>query len=100
MAFRRRLTALAVSLPLLLSACGGSDPAVAATACLVAPAEAVELIAQPETVVLDVRTPDEFADGHVEGRRWNPARGLPLTSERYGTRSGRRRGASVSGAHG
>lgn len=70
MSLRRTFTAVAVSLPLLLTACGGNDPSIAAaTARVVAPAEAVELIEQPETVVLDVRTPAEFADGHVEGAR-------------------------------
>lgn len=70
MTFRRTLTALAMALPLLLTACGSDDPSVAvATPRLVAPAEAVQLIAQPGTVVLDVRTPGEFADGHVDGAR-------------------------------
>ena len=70
MTLHRTLTALAVSLLLLLTACsGGDDPTVAAAPRLVAPAEAVALIEQPESVVLDVRTPAEFADGHVEGAR-------------------------------
>ena len=69
MSLRRTLTVLAVSLPLLLAGCGGDDPTVAAAPRMVAPAEAVDLIEQPETVVLDVRTPAEFAQGHVAGAR-------------------------------
>lgn len=29
--------------------------------------EFAKLIAQPEVIVLDVRTPSEFAEGHIEG---------------------------------
>lgn len=34
---------------------------------VVGPTEAVELIEEPETGVLDVRTPTEFSAGHLEG---------------------------------
>ena len=72
MTARRTLTALALSLPLLLGACGGDDPRSAASTSavrVVGPTEAVELIEEPETVVLDVRTPAEFSAGHVEDAR-------------------------------
>lgn len=72
MTSRRAATALAMSLPLLLGACGGDDPTSAASASavrVVGPTEAVELMDMPETVVLDVRTPAEFSAGHVEDAR-------------------------------
>lgn len=61
-----------------LSACSGSDPAVSATAGPVAtahPAAGSELDAAdfaaalkaPETVLLDVRTPEEYSQGHIPG---------------------------------
>jgi phage shock protein E len=70
MSLRLTLSALVVSLPLLLAGCSGDDPTIAAAMPrLVAPAEAVALIAQPGTVLLDVRTPAEFAQGHVADAR-------------------------------
>lgn len=71
MSLRLTLSALVVSLPLLLAGCSVDDPTTAAAVprLVVAPAEAVALIARPGTVVLDVRTPAEFAQGHVAGAR-------------------------------
>lgn len=70
MSLRLTLSALVVSLPLVLAGCSGDDPTTAAAMPrLVAPAEAVALIAQPGTMVVDVRTPAEFAQGHVAGAR-------------------------------
>ncbi len=80
---RTRLLATAVAAALAVGACGNDDdgaaepeaepaPAeVAAPAGLstVSPAEAAATIADPpaDLVILDVRTPDEFASGHVDG---------------------------------
>ncbi len=63
---RTRMLAVAVlGGALLLSACGG-DTAVTE---LVAAGEAHVLLAEPpaDLVVLDVRTPEEFAEGHLAG---------------------------------
>lgn len=57
------LSVIAAVAALILSACGGGGGAVTrvdATAF-------ADTIATPGTVVLDVRTPDEFASGHIEG---------------------------------
>lgn len=61
---RRKLAALAIAIGLLVSACGGSGTAAFA---LTPPVEAQELLTEPPAglVVLDVRTPQEFADGHL-----------------------------------
>lgn len=72
-----------LALPLLLTACGKDAPAKSraplpaksaapagpASVRVVQPPEAVALIARAGTVVLDVRTPAEFATGHVAGAR-------------------------------
>ncbi|NNF68696.1 MAG: rhodanese-like domain-containing protein [Acidimicrobiia bacterium] len=60
----RRLTALLMVVGLIVSACGGT---ATATFDLVSATEAHELIADPPDglVVLDVRTPDEFAGPHL-----------------------------------
>lgn len=67
-----------VGLPLLLGSCAGDSqspesPDVGATAVAmsvesVSPEEAARLIQESsEIVVLDIRTPEEFAEGHVAG---------------------------------
>ncbi len=79
----RRLAALAataLAVSLLLAACGDTDtdtdtaaaaaPATAESAAAwssVGPDEAAAAIAGGEVVVLDVRSPEEYAAGHVEG---------------------------------
>jgi rhodanese-related sulfurtransferase len=59
------LGALVLGGALLLSACGGDT----AVADLVSPGEAHVLLAEPpaDLVVLDVRTPEEFAESHLPG---------------------------------
>ncbi len=55
---------------LTLAGCGGSSTATAtATIETISPAEAADLLEGVPTglVVLDVRTPDEFAAGHLAG---------------------------------
>jgi rhodanese-related sulfurtransferase len=63
----RSVTALAVAAVLALSACGGETAAFALTP---AP-DAGELLSEAPAglVVLDIRTPDEFAGGHIAGAR-------------------------------
>jgi rhodanese-related sulfurtransferase len=79
---RRALPLVALTALLPLAACGGSDDAsdgpVLATDApteaptgieVVSPDEAADLVdeAPSELVILDVRTPEEYAEGHVEG---------------------------------
>jgi phage shock protein E len=84
----RRRAALALTMigSLALAACGGAaeGPAVEAAAGdaptasvatatarpdfgLISTAAAAQLAVDPEVVVIDVRTPEEFAEGHIEG---------------------------------
>ena len=62
---RTRLLALALAASLALAACGGDT----AVFDLTPAAEAQELLddAPAGLVVLDIRTPDEFAEGHIGG---------------------------------
>ena len=56
----------ALPLALVVAGCGGGsslDPGVT----VVSPAQASELIAAGDVRVVDVRTPGEYASGHVEG---------------------------------
>ena len=55
---------LAIALLLVLAACGGSDTA---SVELVQAAAAASTIESAEVVVLDVRTPEEFEAGHIDG---------------------------------
>lgn len=79
---RRTALVVAVVGSFALAACGGSadepaaeaaDASATATAAdrpaygLVSTADAARLAVDPEVVVIDVRTPEEFAEGHIEG---------------------------------
>ncbi len=72
MSQRRLVTLLAVA-AISLGACStgtntDTAPPEAAGVRVVAPAEAQELLdAEPSPVVIDVRTPGEYAEGHLEG---------------------------------
>ena len=73
MLMRRRLVVLGLSLVTALgvASCGGTATAPVAGStqffALVQPVEAAEVIATSDVVVLDVRTPEEFQAGHLEG---------------------------------
>lgn len=89
-----RLAAVAAVLPVLLAACGtdsDDDPTIAlpeapastsaASGVRVVPAaEGLALAAADGTVVLDVRTPQEYAAGHLTGAR-NVALGDSFAAE-------------------
>lgn len=75
-----RIAALVAVGALGIAACGGDDddsgaasePATESEASapafgLVSPQEALELSGDPDVVVIDVRTPEEFAEGHIDG---------------------------------
>jgi phage shock protein E len=67
----------AIVAALALAGCGGSSSdastttgtAEKATVTLVSPAEAQSLIAAGGVTLLDVRTPEEYASGHIAGAR-------------------------------
>lgn len=68
----RRSAALAAAsaATVLLAACGSgsADTAVASRIRVVEPAAAEQLLAtQPAPTLIDVRTPEEYAEGHLEG---------------------------------
>lgn len=78
MKLRRLSTSLLVAATLAggLAACSSAEPTSPTAAVaedgsagirVVSPADAQALIAAGDVVVLDVRTPAEFAEGHVEG---------------------------------
>ena len=73
-----RIAALVAVGALGIAACGGDDddsgaePAAESEAQapafgLVTPQQALDLSQDPDVVVIDVRTPEEFAEGHIEG---------------------------------
>lgn len=60
----RLLAALIAACALLVAGCSGADDALTT----VPPVDAADVIAgEPEVVVLDIRTPEEYADGIIEG---------------------------------
>lgn len=74
---RAGAVAVAVAAALVVTGCGEADDGVAVGGVRTVSAEqAVEVAAEQSTVVLDVRTPEEFAEGHVAG-----ARNVPLAGE-------------------
>ena len=64
----RSLTALTLAAVLMLGACGGST-ATDSKLELTSVGDVEELVATPpaDLVVLDIRTPEEFAGGHLAG---------------------------------
>ncbi len=60
----RLLASALLSVTLVVGACGGSSTAQVDT---VGPAAAAEVIAEPGTILLDIRTPQELADGQIAG---------------------------------
>ena len=64
----RTLSSLLLYLALLATACGG-DTSEPGELRLVSVQEGAEIQAEPpsDLVILDVRTPEEFAEGHLEG---------------------------------
>jgi phage shock protein E len=65
----RRILALAVTAAFLTTACGGSDTAVAPRLRTVDAADFAAVVEDgpADLVILDVRTPEEFAAGHIAG---------------------------------
>lgn len=70
---RRSAVAALLSLPLALGACSsGTSPAAAGAVRSGAHLDVAAfgtLASAPGTILLDVRTPDEFATGHLQGAR-------------------------------
>ena len=64
----RRFIAAVLVAGSMVAACGGTSTVESAIA-LVPPAEAAQVLEDrsPEVVLLDVRTPEEFAEAHVPG---------------------------------
>lgn len=60
----RALASVLAVLALVVAGCGGSNEAAVT---LVSPIEASELIEGGDVRVIDVRTPEEYAAGHIEG---------------------------------
>lgn len=61
----RHLIAALTTVAVLVGACGGST--TARLELVSAPAAAETIADTPSVIVLDVRTPEEFAAGHIEG---------------------------------
>lgn len=63
-----RAPALLLALLVALVACSGTDATTSADIRVVEPVAAAELLeAEPDRTIIDVRTPAEYAAGHVEG---------------------------------
>ncbi len=69
MTSRMRLLIVGLATAVVLSACGGSSTATDNKLELTSPAGISEIIteAPADLVVLDIRTPEEFAEGHLAG---------------------------------
>lgn len=64
----RVLTALILLLAVTAAACGGGAGAEEGGVRVLEPADAAAVIdAEPDRVIIDIRTPEEFASGHLEG---------------------------------
>ena len=72
---RTTLTAAVLSAALLLAGCG-EDASTAAGVRTVSAQDAVAVIQQDDAVVIDVRTPEEYAEGHLAS-----ARNVPLAGD-------------------
>jgi rhodanese-related sulfurtransferase len=59
-----RILTLVIAVSLTLVACGGSDTAVVET---VDPGTADDILAESGTVLLDIRTPEEFVEARIDG---------------------------------
>jgi rhodanese-related sulfurtransferase len=61
---KSRIAFLLTALALLLTGCGGSSSGIE----LVSAVDAADIIAEDSgAIILDVRTPEEFGEGHIEG---------------------------------
>jgi rhodanese-related sulfurtransferase len=69
------VAALLAALALVAAGCGGDSPgateetaaAAASPVTLVSPEDARTLVEEGDVELIDVRTPEEFAEGHIEG---------------------------------
>lgn len=59
-----RILTLTLAAAIAFAACGGSDTGVIET---VSPGTASDLIAAPGTILLDIRTPEEFTEARIDG---------------------------------
>lgn len=66
---RTALAAVAAALALTVSACGGGAEEGSAGVRTIPAKDAVAVVEADDVVVLDVRTPEEYAEGHLAGAR-------------------------------
>jgi rhodanese-related sulfurtransferase len=71
---RSRLRALALALAALAAGCGRGDPAPGAS---IAASELAARLSGAAPLILDVRTREEFASGHIPGAKNLPLAELP-----------------------